>query len=285
MPRTTANEHLKKLADWQKENGPGVPPVLWDKKLSNWIQYYRTIGRRGRLDPEIAAAFEKLGISIERGATDAVLAAAADPDRDPRGFIPIMASTLSFMRDRRAAPSLSSEVLTERHHGSWLVRLQAGLLPANSFGYTGPADDQFRPEQVLEEAATVQTSFDMVSEWLMWCARTQFVFDRPDPGNNWHEAVYRISPQGIRRRVPYLIDAAERVRRGDRLHATEIPDPRAMFTTLSLQLASAQRAVKRVSFSKESLYERPLFRAIEFVTSTKSGARRAAPSAIHSVPR
>ena len=68
MPITAARVYLQRIADWQAETGcTGAPPVAFDKKLSNWVQYCRTVGRRGRLNKEISDAFGTLGIALDRG--------------------------------------------------------------------------------------------------------------------------------------------------------------------------------------------------------------------------
>src|ERR1700736_2441360 len=90
MRNTDSKEYLRLLADWQRTNNcSGVPPVSHNKKLSNWIQYCRTAGRRGALRREIADALSALGIRLQRGPTDACSTRAASYVQ-PRGMVPVL---------------------------------------------------------------------------------------------------------------------------------------------------------------------------------------------------
>lgn len=269
MPITAARVYLQRIADWQAETGcTGAPPVAFDKKLSNWVQYCRTVGRRGRLNKEISDAFLALGIALERGPTDANAANGASYV-DPRGFIPVLREAAAYIHEKRETPTLRSSNELIRHEAAWLIRLQAGILPANSFGWTAPDDDQMLPELVLEAAGEVQSARDMVAEWLLWCARAQCALDRPAPGNNWQETTYVCSHKTLMRRYPDLVAVSEKVRCGIPVPRADIPDPAHFRATLSGHTSAVKRKVKRVRFDRASIYGHPLTRAIDEVAPRK----------------
>lgn len=202
MPLTAAKRYLQRIAAWQASTGlSGAPPVAFDKQLSNWVQYCRTIGRRGHLNAEVSEAFTKLGIALDRGPTDAN-ANNTSSFTGPRGFVPVLHAAIAYMEEHGAAPSLRAPNENVRHQAAWLIRLQAGILPANSFGWTAPSEAQVLPQQVLDMAHEVQSPREMVAEWLLWCARAQLALDRPAPGNNWQETTYACSHNLLVRRYP-----------------------------------------------------------------------------------
>lgn len=269
MSITTAREYLQRIADWQAESGrSGAPPVAFDKKLSNWIQFCRTVGRRGKLNEAIAEAFGLLGIAIERGPTDANATSSASY-ADPRGFIPVLRAAAAHIDEKHEAPSLRSSNVLVRHEAAWLIRLQAGILPANSFGWTAPMDDQIVPERVLQAVGEVQTSREMVAEWLLWCARAQCALDRRAPGNNWQETTYVCSHKTLIHRYPDLVAVSEKVRFGIPVPRADIPDPAHLRATLSCHTSAVMDKVKRVSLDRDSIYDHPLDLAIDEVAPRK----------------
>jgi hypothetical protein len=266
MPITAAKHHLERIAHWQAETGnSGAPPVVFDKTLSNWIQHCRTIGRRGLLNREVTDAFKALGIAIERGPTNAI-AENAKSYVGPRGFIPVLRNAVASMREHRVVPTLRSGNADVRHQAAWLVRLQSGILPANSFGWTAPIEDQMIPEVALDLAMQLQSDRGMVAEWVLWCARAQCALDREVPGNNWQETTYVCSHNLLERRYPDLVSLSDRLRRGDAVLRTEIPDPTQFKDTLSNHVSEVRRKVKKVQFHRASIYGCPLLKAIQAVT-------------------
>lgn len=147
MGLSAARTHLQRIADWQRANGTsGAPPVSFDKCLSNWVQYCRTVARRGLLNSEVAAAFDQLGISIQRGPTS-TSSSNRKAYADPRGFLPVMRAARDYLHQHAFAPSLRSDNVRVRHQAAWLMRLQAGILPANAFGWTAPLRTSSSPRR------------------------------------------------------------------------------------------------------------------------------------------
>jgi hypothetical protein len=238
-----------------------VPAVSYDKKLSNWIQYCRTAYRRGAIGREIADALIALGIRLERGPTDVHSTKAAAYGR-PRGMIPVLKAAHERVQTLSRVPSLRSDALTERHAASWLVRLQAGLLPANSVGWIASIDDQLLPAQLLVAVRKIQSDREMIAEWLLWCARVQAAFDRRAPGNKWHETVYLVSPALIEARYPDLAGMAGDARNGHPVVTLNIPERAEIANLLNIHL-TAGLAVKHVRFYKNSPYGAPMLAALK----------------------
>lgn len=278
MTEANAAEYLERISSWQAQHGPGVPPVRFDKKLSNWIQYCRSAARRGALSGTTAEALRARGIRLDPGPTND----SCDPEKvlrlsGPRGMRPVLAAVLKRIQSQRRAPTLLSDHVGERHQASWLIRLQAGILPGNAFGPTSPAHEMQLLLEVLETVSSCQSERDMLAEWVLWCARAEHATcDRSAPGNRWHERLYLASEQLMCHRYPAPMRDAATVRAGASRADRRIPWPSEVVKMLNDRLFTKDPAL-RVRFEKESPFGAPMQDLIFSLTMRSRRTGRRAP--------
>lgn len=258
----TKTEYIQMIAAWQARTGlTGAPPVKHSKELSNWIQRQRTDARNGHELPEdVVRAFGVLAIAIERGPTQAN-AANAGSYRNPRGFDPVCTSAIDFIHAQGRLPSIEAEPMSERLMASWTTRVMAGLFSDRAVGLKSSASRQEIPQVLRETALTVSSPHTRVAEWLLWCARLRLAFVRPDPGNNWHEAVFAPAPGAAAKSQAVLHRMAQAANSGAFIEISAISRPETVAQLLTEHL-NAANPVKRVRFDVRKTQWSPICQSI-----------------------
>jgi hypothetical protein len=197
--------HIQNIKYWQAQTGEtGAPPVNWDKKLSNWIQYARDAIRKAlsanKPLPEYAPHLLALGISADHGPS--TIGSTMKFAR-PRGIVECVDAISMSMRNG-SVPSFFSDDYEIRHLACWLIRIQVGILGDNHLSHN--VDD---PKNVMlfefrHQVSKKQPVYVMEAQWQEFCKRLQVVLSRTNKGDGWHNGVVAQPCVSVKDSIPTL---------------------------------------------------------------------------------
>ena len=227
----TLADHLQIVQDWQRRTGNfgKCPPKAEYPKTSNFIQWARK-RVRDMGDAKYATALAGVGIPAEKSGLHKGLSDSAE-------------AILVFVREKRRAPELGAAEKTERQMATWLMRMQAGVLPSNHVEAEGGRVADL-VDEVVAETKAVQNEGHVAQQWFEFCARSHDLIPRLHRGDTWASRLPEAGPQRMADEFPWLSAAKSACRARVGKMPLCAPDPYAVIQEINRELGLLPRPVE-----------------------------------------